>query len=140
MTVASDKLPSLVSADVYCRRCGYNLRNLSIDALCPECATPVSQSLRGDWIGVSDSHWVSRLTAGAWFLFLAGLGLAPALLASALAGHYLPQRSSWADILLIGTSLGGAYGGWLLSSRHLTPAAPASKPTAYGAAPPAYSW
>jgi hypothetical protein len=116
MTVASDKPPSFVSTDVNCRRCGYNLRNLSSDANCPECATPVSQSLHGDWIRVSDSHWVSRLTAGAWFLFLAGLCLAPALLASAWLARYLPRRSSWADILLIGTSLGGAYGGWLLST------------------------
>jgi hypothetical protein len=116
MTIVSDKPPSLVSTDIYCRRCGYNLRNLSTNALCPECAAPVSQSLHGDWIGVSDSHWVSRLKTGAWFLFLAGLCLAPALLASAWLARYTPRRASWADMLLIGTSLGGAYGGWLLST------------------------
>ena len=35
-----------VQHDLLCLRCGYNLRTLSINSVCPECAAPVRDSLR----------------------------------------------------------------------------------------------
>jgi hypothetical protein len=44
----SGRTPELtVEQDTPCVGCGYNLRTLRIDAICPECATPISFSLPG---------------------------------------------------------------------------------------------
>lgn len=41
----SDALAAPISIDIPCDTCGYNLRSLGTDALCPECRTPVSASI-----------------------------------------------------------------------------------------------
>jgi hypothetical protein len=35
-----------VEGDVPCGRCGYNLRTLAVEGVCPECAALVGESLR----------------------------------------------------------------------------------------------
>ncbi len=39
---------STLTGDHACARCGYNLRGLTRGGLCPECAAPVGDSLRGN--------------------------------------------------------------------------------------------
>jgi hypothetical protein len=55
---------SHVLEDRPCRTCGYNLRTLPVDAACPECATPVALSLRGNLLRDSDPAWLRRLAIG----------------------------------------------------------------------------
>ena len=43
---AAPALPALAS-DLACRKCGYHLRGLPTNGMCPECGTPVAISLRG---------------------------------------------------------------------------------------------
>jgi len=57
-----------IPSDLPCARCGYNLRTLATDALCPECATPVSRSLGGLLLRFADPVWLARLEYGAAFL------------------------------------------------------------------------
>lgn len=49
---------------VVCRSCGYELTGLRADAVCPECATPIRQSLRRDLLVFSDADWLLRLRRG----------------------------------------------------------------------------
>src|SRR5690242_2831255 len=63
----------VVETDALCRRCGYNLRGLPLDGRCPECATPVGLSLRGDLIRFSDPRWSARVVGGLAVVFWASI-------------------------------------------------------------------
>jgi len=54
-----------------CIQCGYNLRTLLADAVCPECAYPIAQSLRGDFLRFARPNWVRGLRNGATLLIAA---------------------------------------------------------------------
>jgi hypothetical protein len=54
----------LATQDVPCLRCGYNLRGLKIDGLCPECGAPIARSLHGNLLGYSAPEYVAKLQAG----------------------------------------------------------------------------
>lgn len=53
-----------LASNQYCRRCGYNLRGLNFEAVCPECELSISKSLRGDSLNFADPAWVKRLHRG----------------------------------------------------------------------------
>jgi hypothetical protein len=53
-----------VSADTPCVTCGYNLRTLALDGVCPECATPVWDSLHGFYLHYAAPAWVRGLARG----------------------------------------------------------------------------
>jgi hypothetical protein len=55
----------LVSDDVLCEKCGYNLRGLVPEERCPECGTFVTESLRRPAL---DQGWRSTRY---WLLWLA---------------------------------------------------------------------
>jgi hypothetical protein len=64
------------SIDLDCHRCGYNLRTLPPDGICPECEASVAESrrvaevpLRPAWRD-SDARWRRRVLAGVWALVL----------------------------------------------------------------------
>jgi hypothetical protein len=53
-----------VAGDILCRTCGYNLRSLSPESLCPECGTRVEFSLRGNLLRFSDPQWLRHVALG----------------------------------------------------------------------------
>ena len=53
-----------IDTDVPCRKCGYNLRGLLPESVCPECATAVGRSLHGDLLRFCDPTWVETLASG----------------------------------------------------------------------------
>ncbi|MHC5027496.1 MAG: hypothetical protein ACYTGR_12150 [Planctomycetota bacterium] len=53
-----------LAQDLACRSCGYNLRGLPIEAVCPECETAVGRSVHGDLLAFCDPAWVERLARG----------------------------------------------------------------------------
>lgn len=57
-----------ITEDLKCTRCGYNLRGLTPDKLCPECGTPIGQSVQGNLLRYADPVWVNRLRLGSALL------------------------------------------------------------------------
>jgi hypothetical protein len=67
----ADKFPlpdipptATVLKDTPCRSCGYNLRTLARKAICPECATPVAESMLSHHLRDADPGYLIRLFAG----------------------------------------------------------------------------
>jgi Flp pilus assembly protein TadD len=54
-----------ITANVQCVRCGYNLRGLTPEKICPECGTPVGRSVHSNLLRYSDPHWLGKLRLGA---------------------------------------------------------------------------
>ncbi len=54
-----------ITVDVQCIRCGYNLRGLTPEKVCPECGTPVGRSVHGNLLRYADPHWLGKLRLGA---------------------------------------------------------------------------
>ena len=79
----------VIEQDTRCRRCGYNLRGLARDGLCPECAAPVSVSVRQDFLCFAEPRYVGKLARGNRWIDR-GLTLAVAALLLRVA------RCSWA--------------------------------------------
>ncbi len=53
-----------LATDLPCARCGYNLRGLRTDHLCPECGTPIERSLQGNLLHFADPGWLDTLRLG----------------------------------------------------------------------------
>lgn len=56
---------AVIDDDRPCIHCGYNLRSLSTDGLCPECGSPVAHSFRGWHLRHADPAWLDRIHLGA---------------------------------------------------------------------------
>jgi len=61
-----------VCVNAPCLNCGYNLRTLSVEGLCPECAHPVRLSLSGQFLRFASPRWVRQLARGVLLLIIAG--------------------------------------------------------------------
>src|SRR3954471_9644603 len=55
---------AIVTSDLNCRRCGYNLRGLTYGGRCPECNVPVAMSAQSDALRYGDPRWLRRLCIG----------------------------------------------------------------------------
>ncbi len=55
---------STVEHDRPCTRCSYNLRGLSIDGPCPECGTPVRESLKGILLQYASPKYLAAIGGG----------------------------------------------------------------------------
>ncbi|MCP3979470.1 MAG: hypothetical protein GY716_09100 [bacterium] len=62
-----------IAQDVPCRACGYNLVGLAPSGDCPECATAIERSIRGELLQFSDPGWVKRLTTGVLWIIIGSL-------------------------------------------------------------------
>jgi hypothetical protein len=120
-----------LDADRPCLTCGYNLRGLLPSDLCPECANPVFNSLRGELLRFSSPDYIAQLHRGVvliqisivgYFLLFASACIVP-FLALSLAGgggraFAVKWNSTWAGIG-ISTALSAVsiVGWWLFSAR-----------------------
>ena len=62
---------SRLCVDAPCLNCGYNLRTLSVEGLCPECGHPVRLSTRGEFLRFASPRWVRQLARGVLLLIIA---------------------------------------------------------------------
>jgi hypothetical protein len=97
-----------VTAEVACRRCGYNLRGLHVGGRCPDCALPVGVSVRGDDLAYADPEWIAKLVLGTNLLIAGWTGAALAIVA---AFAFYPAAYAFAALAAAGV-VGGT---WLLT-------------------------
>jgi len=108
--------------EIPCRKCGYTLRGLKIQDVCPECATPVGRSVRGDLLRYCDPEWVALLVRGMnWIACAIVAGFMLGCFAGPFA-RYMPStvwsiavylRMGW---LALAISTMRLYGYWLLTT------------------------
>lgn len=79
--LVAGRWPTVVLDDWPCGQCGYNLRTLSMKAVCPECACPVAASVRSSLLRHADRQWLGEVRIG---LRCLSLGVAAVPLATAL--------------------------------------------------------
>ena len=86
----SESSTPLVDRNRPCLRCSYNLRGLPTDGPCPECGTPVQDSLRGSLLQFSSLEYLGTLVNGLSLLtcglILLVVGIIGGLTALALRG------------------------------------------------------
>lgn len=87
--------PLHIDNDLPCYKCGYNLRTLQQDASCPECGTPVRNSVAQlktlAWPFNAQSA-CKLLALGMFLVFVAGIGLIPWLIGVAILLHAAPRQ------------------------------------------------
>ncbi len=78
-----------LTEDLRCARCGYNLRGLTLESLCPECGTAIARSVHGNLLRYADPAWVDKLRLGTvvklWNLLLGVVLVIAAGIAAGLA-------------------------------------------------------
>lgn len=84
MTPATD--PTQDGQALRCVTCGYDLRGLDADGSCPECGTPISNSIRSDRLVFANPAFVRRLRSGALTLLLTLVTGAVIVVLSILSG------------------------------------------------------
>ncbi|MBN1514655.1 MAG: hypothetical protein JXB13_21750 [Phycisphaerae bacterium] len=107
--------------DTPCVACGYNLRGLESGGRCPECATPVAQSLQGHLLRFADRRWFRRIRIGValliWFSALSCVYY-PLIMMRAVAGSsiLLGAVARHAKFLLVLMQIAGLAGTFLITS------------------------
>ncbi len=62
-----------VDGEIRCLKCNYDLRTLPVDGQCPECGTPVVQSVQESPVLHADRMWLSRMSLALRLFFWAAL-------------------------------------------------------------------
>lgn len=96
--------------NIGCRRCGYNLRSLQTDAVCPECGAAVVISIHGYYLRFAPLDWVRRLALGAKLLL--------ASIATAFVGWLAIMGIGFATAMSMATAMATA------TSQTVIPAGP----------------
>lgn len=101
---------TLISSDLPCSGCGYNLRTLGRDALCPECALPVAKSLDGAHLESADPMWLRRQMWGLRLLITSSVLLS--------LGTYF-SLTPWPMTALLGLGISGPRSWLMMASRQI---------------------
>lgn len=101
----------VIGIDHYCRRCGYNLRGLREEGICPECGSPVGLSIRGDMLRFADPDWVDKLAMG--IKIILWMVLAKVLIAVLIPAGVVSLQL--AELLFFAVAVADFYGAWLLT-------------------------
>jgi hypothetical protein len=105
-----------VSITQPCISCGYDLIGLSINGHCPECATPVERSLRGDLLQYSSDEYRQALLRGVTLIMT---GIALSLISFVALFAFAAAFGPGASVIFAGLTLiasGVSYFGYYLYS------------------------
>ena len=110
----------VVTQDVYCFGCAYNLRGLSEEATCPECGRPVAATTQGQLAAIADPAWLKRLARGAGMLAanIPAHCVAVVVCIVATANWNRRDVTAWTMIGLLGATCAWAAAAlWVLTPR-----------------------
>lgn len=116
--VAAAPASDVIQEDIHCRKCGYNLRGLSVQGNCPECGTVTSLTVAGDRLRCSDPDWLDRIARGCRYIVLGTLLAVTLGCLGGGAGMALGIPVNPAMGAAFGFMLGlvSVYGAWLLTA------------------------
>lgn len=113
----------VVERGVACIVCEYELGGLAADGVCPECATAIERSLRGDWLRHEEPRWLARVARGLrlmrWGVLCAALGFVSVIAMSLVIGLLIGSGGSPGSSLLVGVvalAMGALMTGLMLAS------------------------
>ncbi len=75
MTDVTVEPTSPIEVNSPCIHCGYNLRGLLSDGICPECSQAIAASLQGDLLRFAEPVWLKRVVFGVWLTLFSYLGI-----------------------------------------------------------------
>ncbi|MEM7622078.1 MAG: hypothetical protein AAF235_02630 [Planctomycetota bacterium] len=110
-----------------CISCGYDITGLDAENVCPECGTPVRDSLRGPYMWQRDIGWMRRLRRGAvlasvsllFFIVATVIEIASGIVIGSFAVGGLGQAiiTAVATAMALAAALLSALGWWYLTER-----------------------
>lgn len=102
-----------IDADLACVHCGYNLRTLASEALCPECGRDVGDSSHRQFLRNADPRWAAQIARGAGFLLLGGFFVPSVIIGISFASFVrlggITIIAALASAMTIGVPLSGLY-------------------------------
>lgn len=101
-----------IGMDTPCIHCGYNLRGLTADGMCPECGKLIGDSLRGDLLRFANANWLRKVRLGiALHLWSIGLGIVLGAIGGGLAagGAIGAGFVTWVQLLVVVIGLWGTF-------------------------------
>jgi len=93
----------MLDADQACIRCSYNLRGLPVAGRCPECGTPVADSLRGTLLQYAAPEYLATIHAGLRLVLFSILASVAFMVIGIIAGIWMPGLSGF-ELLLQGVN------------------------------------
>jgi hypothetical protein len=105
----------LIVADVACRRCGYNLRGLSISGACPKCGAATGLSTFGSYLRYGDPDWVEKIARGAELILY---GIVAYVIGGCAGGAVMAITRSelGGQLIILAAATVTMYGTWLLTT------------------------
>jgi len=104
-----------IDQDINCIRCGYNLRGLSVEGICPECGTAVGRSFQGDLLRFAPPEWIEKLASGMnWILVGIVISIAFGVLASVVGS--LTGMSGGFTVIAHAFGIFGVIGYWMVAT------------------------
>jgi len=107
---------SIITNDLQCIDCGYNVRHAASDGVCSECGTGVAQSIAGDQLVRADQKWLRKIRASFGWL-IAGEMLMVVLIVVNLLPIPDALRSWWTPLNGIVFIIASAWGSWRIMIR-----------------------
>ncbi len=118
--------PPIANANVQpCRQCGYDIKGLSPESVCPECGFPIERSLASDELKNSSPEYIASLHKGVVIILSAIIVMILVVLGSLAAAVAISFSGTgpsplWLDYVTqgVGVIIGLAmiYGWWLFSA------------------------
>jgi hypothetical protein len=112
-TKATTRADRTIPDDIACGECGYNVRGLQLDGVCPECGSPIRECVVAVLLRFSDPGWLRQLRFGVvaklwcYVLLMAAVSILAATVKMSLGSLYscacLVLLGGWISLMVMGS-------------------------------------